>query len=76
MLDFDKALSGWEAAQSAWARSELAFSRAVYLYLVMLGPAPSSTVVDAVTNSRLSAEAAFAQLCAALRQARQTVPLL
>ena len=75
-MEFDEALSRWEEAQSAWARSELALSEAVYLYLARRAPAPTSMLVNAVLASRLSAEQSLAALCAVVRHSRESVPLL
>lgn len=76
MVDVDKALCRWQAAERAWARSELAFNETVYLYLARRGPAPRSAEVSALAAARLSAEESFDSLCDAVRDVRQAVSLL
>lgn len=76
MMEVHKALSRWQAAQRAWARSELAFSESVFLYLARRGPPPRAAEVGEIAAARLRAEESFDSLCVALRQVRQAVPLL
>jgi hypothetical protein len=73
---FDEALSCWEAAERAVAAAEMAFGRAVYLYLIGRGPAPEAAIADELIAARFSAIDALGTLYLALNRCRHTVPLL
>ena len=63
MDEFDEALSNWHAAELAWFSAELAFNRAVCLYLAGCASAPDAETVAAVAAARLTAMEALRVLC-------------
>ena len=76
MDEFDKALSNWHAAESVWFGAELAFSRAVYLYVAGRACAPTAESAVAVAAARLTAMDALSVLWCAHYRSRFSLPLI
>lgn len=75
-MEIEIALAQWQQAETALAHLEFAFSRSVDLYLRGRGYAPDVSVADDLASTRMATTNARAFLYVALRQYRQSIPLL
>jgi hypothetical protein len=75
-MSFAALVLQWEAQQRDCARLELAFDKALKLYLVGLGPSPSAGMASELAEARRSARECLGSIYLALQQSRETVPLL
>ncbi len=76
MVEFDRALSRWRAAEEARAAAQLALDRAVRLYLVGRAGAPGVSLAQELASQRIAAAHARAQVYLVLRRWRESVALL
>ena len=76
MDGFEAAFWQWQDAEQAASKVRSEFSRVVYLYLVMAGPAPTVDSAGALAQASDAALQALVRAYAALRQRRCAIPLI